>query len=145
MQSSTYTALLGIPQTDLQLRLRGFHTLWPFFPKRSARLQSWSLAWSRNPERINPFGLGSSGFARHYSRNHLHFLFLGLLRCFTSPRSPSWTMNSSRNDSTLLLPDCSIRKSADRYLFAVTRSFSQLTTFFFASRLLGIHHLHLVA
>lgn len=89
MQSSTYTALLGIPQTDLQLRLRGFHTLWPFFPKRSARLQSWSLAWSRNPERINPFGLGSSGFARHYSRNHLHFLFLGLLRCFTSPRLAS--------------------------------------------------------
>ena len=101
--------------------------------------------WSLYPERINPPGLGSSAFARHYLRNHCHFLFLGLLRCFTSPRSPSWTMNSSRNDSTLLLPDCSIRKSADRYLFAVTRSFSQLTTSFFASRLLGIHHLHLVA
>lgn len=32
-------------------------------------------------------GLASSGFARHYSRNHCCFLFLWVLRCFTSPRS----------------------------------------------------------
>ena len=32
-------------------------------------------------------GLASSGFARHYSRNHGCFLFLRVLRCFTSPRS----------------------------------------------------------
>jgi hypothetical protein len=31
--------------------------------------------------------LASSGFARHYSRNHGCFLFLRVLRCFTSPRS----------------------------------------------------------
>lgn len=30
-------------------------------------------------------GLGSSAFARHYLRNHGCFLFLGVLRCFTSP------------------------------------------------------------
>ena len=30
-------------------------------------------------------GLGCSAFARHYSRNHFRFLFLWLLRCFTSP------------------------------------------------------------
>ena len=34
-------------------------------------------------------GLGSSAFARHYSRNHCYFLFLRVLRCFSSPRSPS--------------------------------------------------------
>ncbi len=33
-------------------------------------------------------GLGSSAFARHYSRNRVCFLFLGVLRCFTSPGSP---------------------------------------------------------
>ena len=33
-------------------------------------------------------GLGSSSFARHYSRNHSYFLFLRVLRCFTSPRQP---------------------------------------------------------
>ena len=32
-------------------------------------------------------GLASSGFARHYSRNRFCFLFLRVLRCFTSPRS----------------------------------------------------------
>ena len=30
-------------------------------------------------------GLGSSAFARHYLRNHVCFLFLGVLRCFSSP------------------------------------------------------------
>ena len=30
-------------------------------------------------------GLGSSRFARHYSGNRCFFLFLGLLRCFSSP------------------------------------------------------------
>ena len=32
-------------------------------------------------------GSASSAFARHYSRNHTCFLFLRVLRCFTSPRS----------------------------------------------------------
>ena len=38
--------------------------------------------------RRNDFGLGSSAFARHYSRNHYCFLFLCLLRCFSSAGSP---------------------------------------------------------
>ena len=32
-------------------------------------------------------GLGSSAFARRYLRNHCYFLFLRLLRCFSSPGS----------------------------------------------------------
>ncbi len=35
------------------------------------------------------FGLGSCAFARHYSRNLSRFLFLWVLRCFTSPRVAS--------------------------------------------------------
>ena len=38
--------------------------------------------------RRNACGLGSSAFARHYLRNHCCFLFLRVLRCFSSPRSP---------------------------------------------------------
>ena len=34
----------------------------------------------------NKNGLGSSRFARHYSGNHYYFLFLWVLRCFSSPR-----------------------------------------------------------
>ena len=33
-------------------------------------------------------GLGFSAFARHYLRNHFCFLFLWVLRCFSSPRLP---------------------------------------------------------
>ena len=44
---------------------------------------------SLNPGKTSPPGLGSSAFARHYLRNHFRFLFLRLLRCFTSPRLAS--------------------------------------------------------
>ena len=37
----------------------------------------------------NIFGLGWSPFARHYLGNHFCFLLLWVLRCFSSPRSPS--------------------------------------------------------
>src|SRR5699024_9134679 len=41
-----------------------------------------------NPCRVSHrSGLATSAFARHYSRNHNCFLFLRVLRCFTSPRS----------------------------------------------------------
>ena len=48
----------------------------------------------RNPKHISIFGLASSAFARHYSRNLVWFLFLRVLRCFSSPRSPRYTMYS---------------------------------------------------
>ncbi len=37
----------------------------------------------------NNIGLGCSPFARHYLGNHFCFLFLRLLRCFSSPGSTS--------------------------------------------------------
>ena len=42
---------------------------------------------SPNPRRSNSSSLGSSYFARHYFRNRVFFLFLWVLRCFSSPRS----------------------------------------------------------
>ena len=47
-----------------------------------------------NPKYISIFGLASSAFARHYSRNLVWFLFLRVLRCFSSPRSLHLTMYS---------------------------------------------------
>ena len=38
--------------------------------------------------------MGSSAFARRYLRNHSYFLFLWLLRCFSSPGSLRHTMDS---------------------------------------------------
>ena len=43
----------------------------------------------------NRCGLGSSAFARHYSRNHFYFLLLEVLRCFSSLRLPLHSQMSS--------------------------------------------------
>ena len=40
-----------------------------------------------NPKGISTLGLGFSDFARHYFRNRFYFLFLRVLRCFSSPGS----------------------------------------------------------
>ena len=48
----------------------------------------------RNPKRISSLGLASFAFARHYLRNLVWFLFLALLRCFSSGGSPPYAMNS---------------------------------------------------
>ena len=77
-------------------------------------------------------GLGSSGFARRYSRNHCCFLFLRLLRCFSSPGSPRMVMDSPYGDWQRQ-PGFPIQISADRCVFATPRSFSQLITSFIGS------------
>ena len=46
----------------------------------------------RTPE-CSHSGLGSSAFARRYLRNRCFFLFLRLLRCFSSPGSPPCVMD----------------------------------------------------
>src|ERR1700722_15753361 len=56
----------------------------------------------------------SSAFARHYSRNHTCFLFLRVLRCFTSPRSLPTPMYSAAGDTTSLVPGFPIRTSSDQ-------------------------------
>ena len=47
-----------------------------------------------NPESISTLGLASFAFARHYSQNLGWFLFLPVLRCFSSRGSPRNTMYS---------------------------------------------------
>ena len=47
-------------------------------------------------------GLGSSGFARRYSQNRVFFLFLRLLRCFSSPGSLPYVMDWRMDDRGLL-------------------------------------------
>jgi hypothetical protein len=43
---------------------------------------------SHNPSSLAKTGLGCSPFARRYLENRICFLFLRLLRCFSSARSP---------------------------------------------------------
>jgi hypothetical protein len=83
----------------------------------------------------NMYGLGSFPFARHYSGNHCYFLFLRLLRCFSS--AGSLYIVSLRTG-------CPIRKSTDQSLSAAPHSLSQLVTSFIASETQGIPHTPLV-
>ena len=91
-----------------------------------------------NPNSISTVGLGCSDFARHYSRNRFYFLFLRVLRCFSSPGSPCMTMCSSCSNTTLLVLSSLIRISTDLWMFAPPRSFSQLATSFFGAIYQGI-------
>ena len=61
-------------------------------------------------------GLGSSPFAHHYKGNHFRFLFLALLRCFSSRSSPPYHIYSDRDTSGLPKAGCPIRKSSDQSL-----------------------------
>ena len=44
-----------------------------------------------HPRAITNSGLGCSDFARHYFRNRFYFLFLRVIRCFSSPGSLRYT------------------------------------------------------
>ena len=72
-----------------RFRIRGFHPLWPAFPKPFCyRLIMASAV--RNPDPPKGVGLASFPFARRYLGNHSCFLLLSLLRCFNSRRFPAY-------------------------------------------------------
>ena len=100
------------------------------------------------PQPRNEFprpGLGCSPFARRYSGNRVFFLFLEVLRCFSSPGWPPDPMNSDPDERALPRPGFPIRASPDRSLLAAPRGLSQLATPFVASWRQGIHRSPLVA
>ena len=70
------------------------------FPK-TILLAFSSLLQSMTPECSHP-GLGSFPFARRYSENRCFFLFLRLLRCFSSPGSLPYVMDWRMDDRGLL-------------------------------------------
>ena len=76
---------------------------------RSAKTYQWRFA-VRTPECTHS-GLGSFHFARRYFGNRCFFLFLRLLRCFSSPGSPPYVMYWRMDDWSL-----SSRVSPFRYL-----------------------------
>ena len=68
---------------------------------------------SPNPKGISTSGLASSAFARHYLRNLGWFLFLALLRCFSSGGSPRIPIWFSIRYWSIAPVGCPIRKSTD--------------------------------
>ena len=97
---------------------------------------------NRNPCRVShDHGLASSDFARHYSRNHFCFLFLRVLRCFTSPRSPLTPyfiqMQVTAHNCGWVPPFGHPRINAR---LPTPQGLSQAPTSFIGSRCQGIHH-----
>jgi hypothetical protein len=105
-QGSTCPAVLRSHlKLGLHFHIRGCHPLWPDFPDRSInafqclftpgysirilfRTPQPNVCGPATPDSpCESSGLGCSDFARHYSRNHGCFLFLWVLRWFTSPGS----------------------------------------------------------
>ena len=70
----------------------GAFTLSGWLSQNHSARKSSHLSQSVTPRCTHP-GLGSSGFARRYSRNRVFFLFLRLLRCFSSPGSLPYVMD----------------------------------------------------
>ena len=83
------------PARSLWISSTGLSPSLACFPK-TVLLSSESLITVRTPACTHA-GLGSSAFARRYSRNRVFFLFLRVLRWFSSPRSLHYAMDL-RND-----------------------------------------------
>ena len=97
-------------------------------PFRSLPLRMTPLLLPRHMP-CDTAGLGSSPFDRLYLGNRCYFLFLRVLRCFSSPGSP----RAFRAVSGSLPTGCPIRTSGGLSVFATRPGFSQLVTSFFAS------------
>ena len=113
---------LPLSSTRLSLSLAGF-------PK-TILLAFSSLLQSITP-RCTHHGLGSFPFARRYSGNRCFFLFLRLLRCFSSPGSLPYVMDWRMDDwspSSRVSPFRHLRIKDYLHLPAAFRSLSRLSS-----------------
>ena len=133
-QNSSCSALLRIPLCLLLLRIRVCHPLWRQFPLSSPHVHS-TTARSYNPiVALLPLWFGLFPVRSPLlGESFIYFLFLEVLRCFSSL---GWRPAMRGRAEAL---GCPIRISPDQWLFAPTRSLSQLITSFIAWMSLGIH------
>lgn len=75
----------------------GIFTLYDMLSQNISAKHSSPLC-SPQPQRTRFFGLACYPFARRYSGNRFFFLFLRVLRCFSSPSSPCMAMYSPCSD-----------------------------------------------
>ena len=95
-QGFSCLVVLWVPLAAYRFRVRDFHPLWLDFPDHSTN-ESAHLTRPVTPGCTHP-GLGSFHFARRYSGNRVFFLFLALLRCFSSGGSRHTAMYSLYDD-----------------------------------------------
>ena len=106
---------LGFPLTSVDVSLTGLSPSMAGL-SRPVQLRLRWLPRPHYPAGLTSDGLASSAFARHYLRNHSCFLFLRVLRCFTSPGSPPTPMDSALDNAELPALGFPIRTSPDQSL-----------------------------
>ena len=114
--------LLSVSPTGLSPSLAGL--------SRTVPLQSEVINAVRTPECTHS-GLGSFHFARRYFGNRFFFLFLRLLRCFSSPGSPPYVMDWRMDDTSSsyrVSPFRHLRIKDYLHLPAAFRSLSRLSS-----------------
>ena len=129
LQGSTCLTVLWYRLVRYHLRVRGFHPLWQAFPKPFYYPLSIPYA-VRTPERTRS-GLPSFLFARRYSGNRCFFLFLPVLRCFSSRACLPYVMDSRmdvRSSSVRVAPFRRPRIIRYVLLPAAFRSLSRLSS-----------------
>ena len=90
-QDSSCPALLRIPLCRFSLHILDYHHLWSHFPKCSVHDQH-AISRSYNPDDASPrrrFGL-FPGRSPLLGESLVYFLFLQVLRCFSSLRLPPY-------------------------------------------------------
>ena len=128
-QGSTCLVVLWILLPVIRFHVRGFHPLWLAFPKPFCYPLTMTYA-VRTPD-CTQSGLGSFPFARRYLGNHCCFLFLRLLRCFSSPGSLYMAMYSPYSDrsfSCRVSPFRNLRVNGYLLLTVAYRSLSRLSS-----------------
>ena len=127
-----------MPQSS-SFRVRASHPLRTHFPEGSATLMTRRGAGPTTPgaAAMHRPGLGSCAFARHYLRNHCYFLFLRVLRCFSSPGSPTAKQAVWRDRSRRVSPFGHPRVAGYLPLTAAFRSLSRPSS---PPRATGIPH-----
>ena len=130
--------ILWIPPVWFRFRLRGFYSVSPSFPtvfnyKNQYVMGSVTRLYiTIQTFRLFPF---RSPLLR---KSIVFFLFLRVLRCFSSPGSPPYTMYSCMVTYALPYVSFLIRKSTDQSSFATPRGLSQLVTSFIGAWCQGI-------
>ena len=126
---------------------RPFQTFWLaicFVTSRHSLQFCQSLPTTPISQRLHPISRYRFRLFRFRSpllTESLRFLFLGLLRCFSSPTY----LPLNEDDQALPWPGFPIRESPDLRMFVPPRSLSQLAAPFIGSLPQGIHHTPFVA
>lgn len=135
----------GIWLALLRFRLRGYHPVSRPFPE-GLHLPSQIHIVNPKPQKCFHPWFGLMQFRSPLlPQSFVYFLFLHLLRCFSSVGSPHCTMDSCNDNTVLTVLSFLIRTSAGHRLCAPHRGLSQLITSFIGAKCQGIPYMLFVA